>query len=806
MKINYKSKSKKNNKENNMSCEKSSNNLELDSNIIEYLVEQRKKKIEKKIQDRKDLSNLNRLVLERNFIKKEMPRINNVKTLNLIRKRIYKINMMIKKLIFKNDQKADESIIDIKDNYAVNSKVKFGKSKINIDQLDNSLNLSKSSIKNIKSNDISNDDIIIDKAFDEVIYKLNEKFEKDYQVGKIIHEIEVQKQEEEIENLNNKKFKEAIKPIAYLERYHFCREKKGVGKTLFQSSSNLKNSCLFEKSFRPTGFKCSEQNKLLCDNALKNHFNKQKNKKSKKKSIEFSSKNNSNNFNNNNIVTDYSFNKRSTKKSILTKNQNKKEKNISKTESEYSNFINSSGRKKSFFFKTKLNDEIINSGTSSILIPLIDTDNKMLGNPNNVLFNGSSDKLANYSNCSLINKSDQSLCTINDPPLFKDELERKDFINNLQGIKTNYTLTKYDISKSNDQNSRSLMKMISVKASFLAKKKLKEFNSKLSKQKKNNLNSNDNLEHILKTENLKTISNTQNLSTKITDANECKGSTKILNSEIKLSSNNKIKNGSAKSFKSKVLDKNHDIVVKKSNLNINIKESINNNTSSSRQSTNLQKDLKLKSNSVIKNGLNETIENKFLNSIDDMGKIRNKIMDINTDKEKIDICLNDLKNMKDNKNKVKNNKKREKELTKLAKQMYNEGNYVIPKFKQNNMKIMFDVMETTNLKSSKVLIEKIIKGQEYYDRLMNTDIYHTVSDYELKLDTLKSNKVAKNIGFKAMMMKAEKNLLFDKEILNEIKEAEKLNHWSFTEYFEWLINKQRILHQTGYDKRIKKNK
>lgn len=977
---------------------------DLDDNLIDYLVDQRKLKIAEKIKERKKLEDLNRYIQERDFIKKEIPKTKDPKTLDLITKRVYRLNNFIKKLIaepkkeniaepsspMKHFKKSSTNIFFDKAKNFIGSRINVPRSRhISKSRLVSS-NKSSISVKSSSKLYLNESDYFNNKKEDLFNFRdveINKQFEKDYKVGRIIHDLEIRLQEEELEKINSRRFKEAKKPLVYLERYHFNRTGKQQNSlSLFKPSSDLNKSNLFEKSFRPTGFKSNVKLSEFCDFMFK------KRKKRVKKVIEkinrqFNENNqNLNSVNNINFSNSNSKPKKKRDKSILiygrrtsvinTNDVNPINTNIERVNKESSNkdlsmssetnpkksIKNENNSERQFYASTnslfKLASEMDN-----VLEKQIENNNenfftnsKNTENDNNILIENdnlnqkekllhlvSKDKKNSLStikekfkdktnsftfrtelksgavtkNNILVKASksssdlSSSIGDLNDLQNHKENL-RKDFINNLQGSLNKLSSHKYDISKkclkkinwSSDFFPRTINKIIEQRKNLKVYGHTKN-NSKPPKlkkveephQKNINLNMidvnnplnlssfNENTTALRKLTNTITEEDkTENekgseLSIKKTLSSDMNSKSKNIQSEsrdlninlksrVSISKKSSLKKPSNKPrstlgkfeiFQSEDLNKIKESAIQKNSIigkktsikkfdtlqNLNSRKSSvyqnpfsintvrksteigqmpnskimfnlknNNQSRSSIKSSHINKlnnkaeqcntISNFKDNNLLLDKKYERVLTNWEEIRDNLLKLRENFTVITSDKKKIEKQIKYVKFEKDIRDKKKCSEKEENEIVKMAKKMYKDIDYKIPlDLDMNNEGIAKNYLSLID-KKSQIFIEKIYKKQRYYDRLMCTDLKEEVTDYERKIEMLKFAKEVKGLALQSMQLKLKNNLLFDKEAIDELKEAEKLNNWTFTEFFEWQINKQRIFHQTGYDKRIKK--
>lgn len=994
---------------------------DLEANLIDHLVEQRKTKIAEKIKDRRKMDDLNRYLLERDFIKKELPKTKDPKTLDLITKRIYKLNQIIHKLMAEpkskdkeEGKKQDLRRIDTvnfsnnQSNHLISSNVKINFNLKNNNYLNKSRIISENSsfksLINKSAENNSESEFFLDKELlSPKEHEINNQFEKDYKIGKIIHDLELLDQEEELDLINNRRFKEAQKPIAYLEKFHFVRTGRKLNElNLFVPSSDVRKSCLFEKSFRPKGFTRDLKDKQFCSNMLrkrKKRLVKLNNKQlliSKSRDInligsdiKLSKSKISKEPNTANVAFDTRYRSNSKSKSKnkvkLVVNGDEKlsshKKNYSSTsiinedmenKSNYSkeNLFESNTKKLSKFFLTNTSlidvnkedentyhDEmtenkrqVINKSSKKTIGAISRVNNKKESNSKdkNVLLANKLSEAEKKVN-SIKRKEytgNESSCSDTNSSVYKNfrEFERKDFINNLQGSLNNLNMHKYDISKKYLRKNNNSIEMMAnvISNQLISKKKTIKMNknpfgtlnsqaslkNQFQSNKRNSLVSIKN--NIIREESLNLNSKNTNIKKKNNDdlkkkdfnkfarissivskhgfgiglrksngLNYHNSKTAVIGKDIKDSNIiNKVHFPAKSTIQQKCIDfiDNHNPKTKNiSNLNddgrnpttlnynndlkknskstyvlsLNRVDSSENNAESRIQTeskvnqnnqynfnflsnkkninmtdlllktTNSNQSLDVKSvltkpsqiidkniainhkanknlislisTKDIVNNINSNIIEESKGKITDWEKImddlylfREKYTIIYSDKKKIEKQILKMKYEKEKKLKRAQTDKKDKVIYKMAKKMYKDEVYIIPKYVDvNNEEITKSYLDKID-KKSHGLIESIYKSQRYYDRLMCTDIREAVTDYERKMEMMKLDRDVKSLALKSMMLKSEKNLLFDREVLDEIKEAEKLNHWSFTEFFEWEINKQRIFHQTGYNKRIKK--
>lgn len=567
-------------KENMLKRESKINNKINKNLIAQYRLQNKRMNLDEKLKSKKRMFLLTELQIERNNLKKELPKESNPYVKDQVTKRMFNVNNKILSLVKKKDEQNKILMKQFEENEISNTSL-------------NKIEDSKNSSSTSSTNTINFENKLINKSF-----------EKRFKIGKIIHEIEIQNQNEDLEIINNKKFKKGSIKLKQKENFLFLRDYNKTKTKYFNPSSYLYKSSLFAKCFKPNGFRKNKDNEDIVDKLLK-------------------------------------------------------EKEMKKNE------LNNNINNKRIYNKEKLSKQFSN-------LSKIDIEN-----------------------------------------------ERKDFINNLQGSINHLKIQKYDIEDE-----------------FYHHKNLKNFSSTSQK----NINSTTSLIRLNK------------------EILEKKSSNKLIN----LNKDNKSK-------------KKINLIKTESNLEFS--------------------DDYIKKN---KNIIKEDILKEFK-------LIRKQIAIIINDKNKIEREIKNIKYEKENNQKKINNEKHEKDIKNLAKKLYDNDNtsYKIPTIIDNEQKEILHLKYLDEV--SKNLLNKIKVNENYYDRLMNTDSNYYISNYDAKLDTLKFNKDMKSLAFKSLYMIGKRNLLFDRDIINDLKEAEQLNHWTFTEYYLFQIQKIKILEKANFGIKLKGN-
>ena len=610
-------------------------------------VKQKKLKLIEKLKDKKRNYELMRLQLERDQLKKELPKSSNSKVNDMITKKMFNINKKIIDIVKSNDHNEEVFI----------TKAMRRQSRLS----QNSLNKTLLKQYNESIDSEEEDD-------DRNLTKLNKSFDKKLKIGKIIYEMEILNQREELEKVNNKKFKQAPKELKKIEAFKFLRDFDKTVKKQYTPSSYIYQSNLFCKSYKPKGYKKDNNDEILVDKLLIENVGER----------------------------------------IRLRNLKNKQK---KNKREINNKQSSNSRQSQ---ASSSNDSLTK---------------------NNIIHNH------NAKNSIVI------------------ENERKDFINNLDGAVTRLTSQKYDITDKYQKPN----------------KKDNNFRPITPNSLKNSIKFNTNKQF-----NYRPTSSTLVTQKYLKTAREHE--TKNIDS-----SNNVI---SSKQKSSKNTIKESNLISKKSNFyltekNINEKENTKENTK--------EDELDKQQNDV------------WFDIVKGFSKIRNKITVLASDKNKIERQIKTTKFEKERRELKINNEKHENEIKNLATQLYkDEDSYKIKKSSLTN-DINKQFMQFYHLldNQSKDILNKIKRDERYYDRLMNTEINEYISPYDRRLDMLKFNKDIKTLAFKSMNMISQRNILYDKDMIDKLKEAEEKNHWSFTEYFLFQIQKHKKLEKAALGLRKK---
>ena len=693
--------------------------------------------------------------------------------------------------------------------------------------------------------------------------ELNKSFEKRFKVGRIIHEANMLDQQIEIDNIlyTNKQLKN--KETNNFNKYLITQNDKDIDKTMFlrdfskvkgtsynsisnnymytngnkmyKASTNIEDSNLFNKSYRVKGFTRQKDDKKLVNILLENKKNKSK---SKLYNIR---------------LEDNLHQKLDSNYSIRSK--------LSKFGFKNSNFINASSKNiKNFYMidSTNIlsnnnynnNDENINNNQdkksikhekniSNSLTSLAssgsDSSNSLIKNNNykNIKSKNSNKNKLIKSYIDNTNVLESRYLYTNDTNENKLEKERSNCIKELIESSNSYVINsqnnlitdsnyntkaskrlisakKYELTDNYLLNSKKTEKLISSTGPRSLRKKLTSksniyntLSNKFSKKHCTNIDSDNRLIH-------RSIDFANNPSIQNSRRNTI---INVLNKDEYYKNRRPYTSSNTKDF-----DKEDVAICLNPKLAISNKAKIN-----------------------YTNKITNKSANKWLEIINGFKKLRKKYFVIQKDKIKIEQKLTSIKYDKEIKQKKRADKKYYKELEKLATQLYKEeknkgfvseyykdnvlknknlssaqdeyfnsifteNNNINNKLNQNKYKIkyneFFEFYKTLDSNSRKI-INNMKSNQRYYDRIMSTDANNYVSNYDKNANLIKFNKEMKLIAFKTMALKSQRNELFDFDLIQDLKEAEKLNHWSFTEFFIWQINRFNILKRVGFDNRLK---